>query len=112
MRQRRERQPKPPSYPAEQMLFAEWLRQQLRSSRLTGAELADRARISKASAYFYLDGSRIPGPDAVLKLCAALRLRPENIPAFERRAVGRPAHRRTEVAADVCSRLRTTLERC
>jgi transcriptional regulator with XRE-family HTH domain len=102
VRQRRERQPKTSSYPTEQMLFAEWLRQQLRSSRLTGAELADRARISKASAYFYLDGSRIPGPTALERICAALKLDPTSVPQFERRAVGRPADRHVKAEADVC----------
>jgi hypothetical protein len=47
------------------MIFSEWLQQQLNSHRMTGAELADRAGIAKASAYFYLDGSRIPGPGAI-----------------------------------------------
>ena len=102
MRQRRERKPKPPSYPTEQMLFAAWLKQALRDSRLTGAELAERARISKASAYFYLDGSRIPGPTALERICAALKLDPTSVPQFERRAVGRPAHRHFEAEADVC----------
>jgi len=49
----------------EQMIFSEWLQEQLESRRLTGAELAERAGISKASAYFYLDGSRIPGPGGI-----------------------------------------------
>ena len=97
MRQRRERKPKPPSYPAEQMLFAAWLKQALRDSRLTGAELAERARISKASAYFYLDGSRIPGPTALERICAALKLDPTSVPTFERRAVGRPAHKDQQI---------------
>jgi hypothetical protein len=45
--------------------FSDWLREQLTSRRMTAAELADRAGIAKASAYFYLDGSRIPGREAV-----------------------------------------------
>ncbi len=93
MRQRAARQPKPPTFPAEQMVFAAWLQQRLKDRRLTGAELAERAGISKASMYFYLDGSRIPGPDAVAKLCVALRMSPESVPAFERRQVGRPAYK-------------------
>lgn len=104
MRQRAARKPKPPNFPADQMVFAEWLRQQLRNSRLTGAELADRARISKASAYFYLDGSRVPGPTAVERICAALKLDPTSVPQFERRAVGRPTqrtHTTQEVITDV-----------
>jgi len=93
MRQRAARQPKPPTFPAEQMVFATWLQQRLKDRRLTGAELAERADISKAATYFYLDGSRIPGPDAVQKICAALRVDPSTVPQFERRAVGKPAHR-------------------
>jgi hypothetical protein len=96
MRQRRERQPKQPSYPANYMIFASWLKGALDKRRLTGTELAERADVSKASVYFYLDGSRIPGPDAVAAVCAALCLPVESVPTFERRAVGRPAHRHTE----------------
>ena len=94
MRQRAARQPKPPTFPPEQMVFAAWLQQRLKDRRLTGAELAERACISKASTYFYLDGSRISGPDAVQKICAALRVDPSTAPAFERRQVGRPAQRK------------------
>jgi len=32
------------------MIFSEWLQQQLKSRRLTGAEIAERAGVSKASA--------------------------------------------------------------
>lgn len=34
------------------MIFSEWLQQQLKSRRLTGAELAERVDISRASIYF------------------------------------------------------------
>jgi transcriptional regulator with XRE-family HTH domain len=54
------------------MAFSEWLQEQLNFRKITGAELAERAGISKASAYSYLDGSRMPGPHAVQKLCATL----------------------------------------
>jgi transcriptional regulator with XRE-family HTH domain len=97
MRQRCERQPKPSSYPANDMIFASWLKEALDNRRLTGAELAERADVAKASIYFYLDGSRIPGPDAVLKLCAGLRVDASTLPQFERHAVGRPAHRKVVI---------------
>ena len=90
MRQRAERQPKPLHHPADQLVFATWLKEALRKSRLTGAELAERADVSKAAVYFYLDGSRLPGPDAVQKICAALHLDSNTVPMFERREVGRP----------------------
>jgi len=93
MRQRRERQRKPPRYSSDQLIFATWLLQQLRTCRLTGAELGERADVAKASVYFCLDGSRIPAPDAVQKICAALRVDPTSVPAFERRTVGRAAHK-------------------
>jgi transcriptional regulator with XRE-family HTH domain len=94
MRQRAARQPKPPTFPAEQMVFAAWLQQRLKDRRLTGAELAERADLAKASVYFYLDGSRIPGPDAVQKICEALRIDLSIVPLITRRLVGRPAHRK------------------
>lgn len=78
-------------------VFAEWFREALKKSHMSGAELAERARVSKQSVYSYLDGSRIPGPDAVVKLCAGLRVDPSTVPQFERRLVGRAAHK-TEVS--------------
>jgi len=77
----------------KEMIFSEWFREALKKSRLSGAELAERAKVSKQAVYCYLDGSRIPGPDAVVKLCAGLRIDPSTVPAFERRALGKPAHR-------------------
>jgi transcriptional regulator with XRE-family HTH domain len=78
-------------------IFAEWFKEALKKSRLSGAELAERARVSKQSVYNYLDGSRMPSPDVVAKLCAGLRVDPASVPAFERRLVGRAAHK-TEVS--------------
>jgi transcriptional regulator with XRE-family HTH domain len=78
------------------VIFANWFKEALKKSRLSGAELAERARISKQSVYSYLDGSRIPGPDAVVKLCAGLRVDPATVPLFHRRAVGRAAHKNQE----------------
>ena len=75
------------------MIFAEWFREALKKSHMSGAELAERARLSKQSVYFYLDGTRIPGPDAVVKLCAGLRIDVASVPVFERRLVGRAAHK-------------------
>jgi transcriptional regulator with XRE-family HTH domain len=103
MRLPRNRKPKPSSFPADQLIFAQWLKETLRKSRLTGAELSERADVSKAAMYFYLDGSRIPGPAAVQKISAALRIPVESVPAFQRRAVGKPAHKShaATVTADV-----------
>jgi transcriptional regulator with XRE-family HTH domain len=97
MRIRAARKPKPSAFAANDMIFAEWFKQQLDSRRLTGAEFAERAKVSKAMIYFLLDGSRIPGPAIAERICAALRVPLESVPAFERRAVGRLAHKRTEI---------------
>jgi transcriptional regulator with XRE-family HTH domain len=83
------------------MNFSEWLQQQLNSRRLTGAELAERADVSKASVYFYLDGSRIPGPGAVDKLCDALGVPPESVPLIARRVLGR-----LQLISAACGRVR------
>lgn len=74
-------------------IFADWFKEALKKSHMSGAELAERARISKQSVYSYLDGSRMPGPDAVQKLCAGLRVDVTCVPTFERRLVGRAAHK-------------------
>jgi transcriptional regulator with XRE-family HTH domain len=78
---------------SDQFIFANWFRNVLSDKRLTASEVAERARISKASCYFYLSGTRLPDPDSVAKLCAALRVDPSAVPAFQRRLVGKPAHR-------------------
>jgi transcriptional regulator with XRE-family HTH domain len=75
-------------------IFSEWFKEALKKSRLSGAELAERARISKQAVYCYLDSSRLPSPDVVAKLCAAMRVPVENVPQFERRAVGNPRTKR------------------
>ncbi len=75
------------------LIFSRWFARILSDKRMTASELADRARMSKASLYFYLSGARIPDQDSVLKLCAALRVDPSTVPEFERRKVGQPAHK-------------------
>ena len=75
------------------MIFADWFREALKKSRLSGTELAERSRVSKASMYFYLDGSRIPGPGAVQKICEALHVPLESLPTITRRPVGVPARK-------------------
>jgi Helix-turn-helix domain len=74
-------------------IFANFFRNTLDRKRLTAGEVAERARLSKASCYFYLSGARLPDPDSVIKLCAAMRIDPATVPAFERRPVGQPAHK-------------------
>jgi hypothetical protein len=75
------------------MVFSTWFRHQLEDRRLTASDVAERAHLSKASCYFYLDGRRIPDADSVAKLCAAMRIDPATVPEFERRPVGQPGHK-------------------
>jgi transcriptional regulator with XRE-family HTH domain len=74
-------------------IFANWFRNTLDDKRLTAGEVAERARLSKASCYFYLSGTRLPDPDSIAKLCTALRVDPATVPQFTPKPVGRPAHR-------------------
>ena len=82
---------------SDEFVFATWFRHQLEDHRMTASEVAERARISKASCYFYLSAVRLPDPETVSKLCTALRVDPSTVPAFIRRPVGKPAHKRQAV---------------
>jgi len=70
--------------------FKDWLQSAIHEKRLTGAELAEKSGISKASVYFYLNGSRVPNWDNIHRIIAALEIAKESLPQFERKPVGRP----------------------
>ena len=74
----------------DEMVFSAWLQNVLKEKNITAAELADKVvGVSRASVFFYANGKRIPGPDAVAKLCAALGVEAVTVPAFARRKEGR-----------------------
>ncbi len=69
--------------------FKDWFREQLESRSLTGAEFAENANISKAAAYFYLSGKRVPDEQSAALIARALEIAPESLPTFQRRKAGR-----------------------
>jgi protein-disulfide isomerase-like protein with CxxC motif len=58
---------------SEPKVFSEWLKSKLEKPYQTGADFAISAKISRASAYHYLEGRRVPNTVAALeKIAAAL----------------------------------------
>jgi transcriptional regulator with XRE-family HTH domain len=74
----------------ETNVFGNWLRKKLDEKRMTGGEFAQRARLSRPAVYFYLDGKRVPDEAALARIVASLGVELESLPAFERKANGRP----------------------
>jgi len=73
---------------SDEQVFSGWLQKELKKRRLTGGELAERAKVSRSAAYFYIDGKRLPGPDALKRICDALGVSIEDAPKYEAKRVG------------------------
>jgi transcriptional regulator with XRE-family HTH domain len=78
----------------QEIKFSEWLKKQLNTRTITGSELSQIARISKAAVYFYLDGSRIPDRSVIEKIATALEIDITTVPEFARKPTGYPAQKR------------------
>lgn len=64
-------------------VFSEWIKKQLKNRPgWTGGTLAERAKISRPSAYFYINGERVPTADTLLRIATALDINPATLPAF------------------------------
>lgn len=66
----------------DKVVFSNWLTAACVVKKLTGGQLAQKAGISRAAAYFYLEGQRVPNPEALGKVAAALEIDPSTIPMF------------------------------
>lgn len=67
--------------------FSEWIKARLKEKAgWTAGTLAERARISRAAAYFYLDGSRVPNDVALSKIALALGVERNSMPSFTPRS--------------------------
>lgn len=63
--------------------FSEWIKDRLKErAGWTAGTLAERARISRAAAYFYLDGTRVPNALALNKIACALDIDRVSLPSF------------------------------
>jgi hypothetical protein len=73
---------------AKKMDFALWLRLHgvgaRGMSKMTPGELAQSAKISRSSAYFYINGDRVPDDPAVIaRIAKVFHVKPADVPAFE-----------------------------
>ena len=63
--------------------FSEWIKEKLKEKAgWTGGTLAERARISRAGAYKYITGERVPNEIALKKIAAALQIDRSSMPSF------------------------------
>lgn len=62
--------------------FSEWFKEVLHEKRMSAGEFSQRARISRAASYFYLDGSRVPNEMALVKIAVALGIDRASMPSF------------------------------
>lgn len=59
--------------------FVEWLQAELRVRDWTQADLARRSRVSQTHLSRIVNGSRKPGPEALVSIARALRIQPEEV---------------------------------
>lgn len=64
----------------ETTTFSTWLKAELYNRRMNAAELAGKAGISRAAAYFYVSGDRTPRPDVQAKIAGALGISLDQLP--------------------------------
>jgi transcriptional regulator with XRE-family HTH domain len=68
---------------ADTTKFSEWITAQLKKKAgWTFGTLAERAKISRAAAYFYRDGLRVPNEEALMKIARALDIERSSMPQF------------------------------
>lgn len=78
--------------------FATWYKAQLFEKRTNAGEVAGKARISRAASYFYTNGSRVPSPETVAKIAAALGVPADQVPTFTPKINPTQNHLRQETA--------------
>lgn len=70
-----------------EVVFSEWLKDRLKDKPgWTAGTLAERARISRAAAYFYRDGLRVPNEIALVKIASAFGIERSSMPQFAPRS--------------------------
>lgn len=70
---------------SEEIYFSAWFSARLHEKRMSAGEFAQRARISRAASYFYLDGSRVPNEMALAKIAVGLGIDRASMPQFIQR---------------------------
>jgi transcriptional regulator with XRE-family HTH domain len=69
------------------MNFSDWLKKELsKRPGWTAGTLAQRARISRPAAYFYVSGERVPTDNTLAKIAAALEIDAATLPKFAPKA--------------------------
>lgn len=66
-------------------VFSEWFGKQI-EGKMSAGEFAQKAGISRAAAYFYKSGDRVPDRTALAKIARALGLNLADLPEFAPKA--------------------------
>lgn len=75
----------------EAIQFSGWLKAQLEERRMSGGDLAQRARLARSGIYHFLSGARVPDEAGLKKIAEALEIAFETLPKFAKKQSGRPA---------------------
>lgn len=70
--------------------FGEWLQSTLTEKRIGVGEFHQRAKISRAAVYHYLNGKRVPDSAVLARIAAVLGISASDMPAVIPRKIGRP----------------------
>ena len=62
--------------------FSTWFKQQLAKKDMSAGEFAERARISRAASYFYVQGKRVPNQATLVKIASALEVPVASVPTY------------------------------
>jgi transcriptional regulator with XRE-family HTH domain len=74
--------------------FANWLVKAIQARGVSAGQLARDAKISRAAAYFYCKGERVPSISIAMKLARQLGMPLRSLPVYELPKRGRPRRER------------------
>lgn len=63
-------------------IFSDWFAKQLKAQTMTAGEFAQKAKIHKATAYFYASGDRVPKGSNLRKVAEAFGVEASTLPDF------------------------------
>lgn len=71
---------------ASPAIFSVWFNEQLRKGTMTAGEFSQKARIHRATAYFYSAGDRVPKGANLRRVAEAFNIDPTTLPTFAPKA--------------------------
>lgn len=87
--------------PSKDNVFGTWLSAAMEESRMSAGDLYQRALISRAAVYHYINGTRVPDEACAGRIASALGIPIEQVPVYERKKPGRPSVRKLDSPDEV-----------